>query len=71
MKNNLITEIPLELLNCKDLEFLDISDNKISDIPVDISTLKNLKKLDISGNNISEEQIQILKDKLKDVEVIY
>ena len=70
LKKNYIKEIPNELFNCEDLEFLDLSDNNISNIPVDVFALKKLTKLDISGNNISERQVQILKDYLKNVEVI-
>ena len=66
----MISEIPVELFNCEELEILDISDNKISNVPINIFALKKLKKLDVSGNNISEIQIQILKDYLIGVEVI-
>jgi Leucine-rich repeat (LRR) protein len=48
-----VEEIPEELVNLKQLEYLDLSDNRIGKIPRFLSTLPLLKYLDISKNFLS------------------
>lgn len=45
-------EFPMEVLKCKNLQYLDLSKNKINSIPDSIIQLKQLQVLILSKNNL-------------------
>ncbi len=53
LSNKGLTEIPHEILKCKNLKKLNLSHNKIKDIPKELSRLKYLVNLNLSYNEIS------------------
>jgi len=42
------------IINAKDRQYLDLSDNQLSDLPKEIAELKNLKKLYLNDNQLSD-----------------
>jgi Leucine-rich repeat (LRR) protein len=53
LRNDGIPSIPIDIVNLKHLETLDLSDNKISILPSTIGDLKNLKRLILKNNNLT------------------
>lgn len=53
LSNKGLTEIPHEILKCKNLKKLNLSHNKIKEIPKELSRLKYLVNLNLSYNKIS------------------
>ena len=51
---------PEEVLNLKDLRYLDISNNKLEIIPTNINALHFLETLNVSKNNITELPQELL-----------
>ncbi len=52
LKRERLTEFPLEIIQFKNLEILDLSNNKLESIPKEISKLKKLKRVILSKNNL-------------------
>lgn len=52
--NNLVDQIPAEIVDCRKLEVLNLGNNKFSgQIPANLSSLIRLRVLDISSNKLS------------------
>ncbi|KAM7273989.1 hypothetical protein ACFE04_028653 [Oxalis oulophora] len=52
--NNLVDQLPAQIVDCKKLEILDLGNNKFSgDVPYQLSTLIRLRFLDLSSNKFS------------------
>jgi len=52
LRKHKLTELPQEIYQFKNLQYLDISKNKIHQFPKEIATFKYLQILNISGNNL-------------------
>ncbi len=66
LKYKVLTEIPKEVFEFKNLEELDLSHNNITKLPKKLKKLKKLKKIYISHNAISNINVLF---KLKNIEV--
>ena len=64
LRKNKLKEIPKEIFQFTNLQYLDLSKNKIKEIPEDIGKLQNLQKLILSRNNIEvlPKEIGMLKN---------
>jgi Leucine-rich repeat (LRR) protein len=68
---NQMTGVPAEIGQLNQLETLNYSYNKITAFPNEIAKLTQLKTLDITGNPLSAQQVQQLRDKLPNTEIIF
>ncbi len=48
-----LQEVPLEIIQLKKLQILDLNDNQLSEVPIEISRLQNLQELDLEFNNLN------------------
>jgi Leucine-rich repeat (LRR) protein len=64
VSNNRFTDIPAQLINFKDLKYVNLANNKIKSVKLDFSRLPILQWLDLSGNKIRtiDESIAYLKN---------
>jgi len=53
---NQLTELPKEIGNLTNLEYLDLSYNRLTTLPKELENLKNLAYLYLTGNNFSEKE---------------
>lgn len=60
--NSLIHEIPISIVNCSNLEYLNLRATQISQVPAFLSKLTSLNKLDVSNTKVLK---QLLPKKLK------
>ncbi|KAF9671642.1 hypothetical protein SADUNF_Sadunf12G0068800 [Salix dunnii] len=52
--NQLVDQVPAQIVNCKKLEILDLANNQFSgEIPSELSSLVRLRVLDLSNNELS------------------
>ncbi|KAJ4838533.1 Leucine-rich repeat receptor-like serine/threonine/tyrosine-protein kinase sobir1 [Turnera subulata] len=52
--NDLVAQLPVEIVNCKKLEILDLGNNQLSgEVPSELSSLIRLRVLDLSSNLFS------------------
>ncbi|MBR10034.1 MAG: hypothetical protein CMP48_20390 [Rickettsiales bacterium] len=59
--NNLVGRLPKDILDIRQLEFLDLSGNRISSVP-DFHLMPNLTSLDLSENNLDFGDLEPLVD---------
>lgn len=71
LSNNNIEKIPTEIITLTKLQFLYLDNNNIANIPDELYQLPNLKKVYIQGNPLTEKDIATLKDKLKNIEIVW
>lgn len=62
-------EFPLEILEFKNLQYLDLSKNSLKELPAEIATLSNLQYLIVNKNNLNILTPEI--GKLKNLKVLY
>lgn len=68
LRNTLLHDFPNEVIECFQLEQLDLSNNNISGISAGIGNLQNLERLNIIGNQLNELPEQLAEmPNLKDV----
>ena len=65
-----MTGLPAELGQLSKLRVLDASNNQLTGIPHELGNLRNLQKLDLSGNNISTQDLEVIRPKLPNTEII-
>ncbi|TSC86529.1 MAG: leucine-rich repeat protein [Parcubacteria group bacterium Gr01-1014_8] len=70
ISNNKMTGLPAELGQLSKLRVLDASNNQLTGIPHELGNLRNLQKLDLSGNNISTQDLEVIRPKLPNTEII-
>lgn len=64
-----LDEIPLEITQLKNLEYLYLGNNRITEIPLEITNLRKLSWIDLSNNQLSSVPNDI--SKLKNLEYLY
>lgn len=70
LSNNQMTGLPAELGQLSNLEVLDVSDNALTGLPLELGNLTQLKKLDLSGNDYSEYDLNLIRQKLVNTEIV-
>lgn len=66
--NNVMTGVPAEIGQLKNLRILNLSNNKLTGLPNELGNLNNLQVLDLSGNDYSKQDLDIIKQKLPNVD---
>jgi len=69
LRENGLTRLPEEALECRSLEYLDLSDNRLELLP-DLSALKTLRCLRLVRSGLRPDSISALRGQLKDCQVI-
>lgn len=69
--NNKMTGIPAEIGKLTQLEVLDFSNNQITGLPNELQNLTNLKELNLEGNDVSKQDLEKLKEALKNTVIKY
>jgi Leucine-rich repeat (LRR) protein len=59
LRRNKLKSFPMEILQFKNLQYLDLSKNDIKELPIEIGQLKNLQYFAISKNGLEELPPQI------------
>lgn len=70
LDNNLFEEIPNAIFSLKNIQMLDISNNKLKRIPKKVNNVVSLQKLNISENHINFKEMQRIKTRIKNCEII-
>ena len=65
-----ITELPKEIGNLKGLQTLDLRRSQITELPKEIGNLKGLQTLYLYGTKISKSEIDKLRKKLPNCEIL-
>lgn len=70
LSNNLIEELPIELMNLQKLEVLNASGNQIAFIPKDLPSLPYLSYLFLRGNQIQNFDLNVsLNDSIREIDL--
>lgn len=70
LSGNQMTGLPAELGQLNRLEVLDVSDNALTGLPLELGNLTQLKTLDLSGNDYSEYDLNLIRGKLVNTEIV-
>ena len=70
LRNNGITELPIELGYLEQLEVLDLSDNQLKKLPSNISNLRRLKMVYLQNNRLSKSEKKKISNIFRDT-IIY
>ena len=68
---NKMTGVPAEVGQLSKLKILDLSYNQLTGLPNEIANLKQLQKFILIGNNPSEQDLQVIKNALPNLQIIY
>ncbi|MGK0365158.1 MAG: hypothetical protein ACI85O_002223 [Saprospiraceae bacterium] len=67
-----LTEAPLELKNCKDVEVVNFRGNRLTNIPESLmKSLPKLKELNLESNPIDSLEVTRMREKYEEVMIIY
>ncbi len=67
---NQMTGVPAEVGQLSELQYLDLSDNKLTGLPLELGNLRNLRRLDLRGNNPSSQDLDAIRSKLNNTEIL-
>lgn len=70
LSNNSMTGLPAEIGQLTKLELLDVSNNQLTGLPNELGNLTNLKILNLSGNPYSEKDLQSIRKKIPNAQII-
>jgi len=70
LSNNNFTDLPAEVGQLSKLETLDLSNNNFTGLPHELGNLSQLKYLNLSGNDISSFDLNIIREKLPNTNII-
>ena len=70
LSHNLMTGLPAELGQLSQLTELDVSYNSLTGLPNELGNLKNLKTFNLIGNDYSTLDLEIIINKLPNLQVI-
>lgn len=70
LSDNNFTGLPAEIGQLSSLETLNLSNNQFTGLPHELGNLSKLKYLNLSGNDISEFDLNIIKEKLPNTNII-
>jgi internalin A len=70
LSNNEMSGIPAEIGQLEKLQELDLSNNLFTGLPYEIGDLTNLETLKLTGNDYSEADLNIILEKLPNLNVI-
>ncbi|TAK03668.1 leucine-rich repeat domain-containing protein [Patescibacteria group bacterium] len=67
---NAMTGVPAEIGQLSLLETLVLSDNELTGLPMELGNLPNLRLLDLRGNDVSRPDLEAIRARLKDTEIL-
>lgn len=67
---NQMTGVPAEIGQLANLEELDLSDNQLTGLPLELGNLANLRVLDLRGNNASTQDLNAIRAKLTNTQIL-
>ncbi|MFA5945379.1 MAG: leucine-rich repeat domain-containing protein [Patescibacteria group bacterium] len=67
---NKMTGVPSEIGQLSKLEELDFSNNQLTGLPNELGNLANLRRLDLRGNAISKPDLDGIRSKLSNLEIL-
>lgn len=67
---NQMTGVPAEIGQLSKLEELDLSDNQLTGLPLELGNLSNLRVLDLRGNNASAQDLDAIRAKLTNTQIL-
>lgn len=70
LSDNNFTGLPAEVGQLSQLKTLNLRNNKFTGLPQELGNLSNLTYLNLSGNDVSEFDLNIIKDKLTNTNII-
>jgi Leucine-rich repeat (LRR) protein len=68
--NNDMTGVPAEIGQLSKLLDLDLSENKLTGLPLELGNLRQLRRLDLRGNDVSKQDLDAIRAKLTNTEVL-
>jgi len=68
--DNDMTGVPAEIGQLKELRRLDLANNRLTGLPHELGQLSKLEVLDLRGNDISSTDLEIIRSKLPDTEIL-
>ena len=70
VSGNAMTGVPAEIGQLSSLEELDLSDNQLTGLPLELGNLENLRVLDLSGNDVSSQDLEAIRARLENTNII-
>lgn len=67
---NEMTGVPAEIGQLSELREIDFSENKLTGLPSELGNLQNLRLLDLRGNMISKQDLDAIRARLTQVEIL-
>lgn len=67
---NQMTGVPAEIGQLTALQDLDLSENALTGLPMELGNLRNLRRLDLRGNDVSRQDLDQIRAKLTDTEIL-